>query len=310
MARFCDQCGSALEPVASAAQSRKVVTVVFADLVGSTAVEERMDPESVRRWLDRVYDVLRTEVERHDGRVVKFLGDGVMAVFGVPHVREDDAARAVAAAVSMQDAVADLGRVEGHHIGLKVGVNTGEVVVTADDDDVVGDAVNVASRLEQAAGAGQVIVGESTFRLVRLGAQLRALPPLELKGKAEPVHAFQLVSLRRDDDAGVATPFVGRRGELDRLLGVLDAAIVERRARLASIVGSPGVGKTRLAHELSAAAADRARVVDVRCEQEIGATFAPIAKALRQAASLEEDADDESFVSALSGLFEVYVTVR
>jgi class 3 adenylate cyclase len=203
--RFCDRCGSPLGAASGAAgqgaQARKVVTVLFADLVGSTATQEGMDPESVRRWLDRYYAVVRGEIEGRGGRVVKFIGDGVMAVFGVPEVREDDADRAVAAARAMQGAVAELGGPGGAPgVGLRVGVNTGEVVVTADDDDVVGDVVNVAARLEQAARPGEVLVGEATFRLVRTRAQLRAVAPLELKGKSEPVPAFLLQSLERTEE--------------------------------------------------------------------------------------------------------------
>ena len=307
-ARFCDSCGAELTSAAhgSGAQSRKVVTVLFADLVGSTAAQEAMDPESVRRWIDRYYAVLRGEVESHGGRVVKFIGDGMMAVFGVPDVREDDADRAVAAAQAMHLAVADLGSAVpgGNAIGLRVGVNTGEVVVTADDDDVVGDAVNVAARLEQAARPGEVLVGDATFRLVRTRAQLRAVPPLDLKGKAEPVPAFLLLSLERTEEDTSASPFVGRAGELERLTAVLDVAIDDRRPQLASIVGAPGVGKSRLVQELGVAAASRARVVVVRCDPAGGATFAPVAAAIRAAASLDDDASDDTVLAGLTALFD------
>ena len=307
-ARFCDRCGTELIAGAhgSGAQARKVVTVLFADLVGSTAAQETMDPESVRRWIDRYYAVLRAEVESHGGRVVKFIGDGMMAVFGVPDVREDDADRAVAAAQAMHEAVAELGStvVNGAAIGLRVGVNTGEVVVTADDDDVVGDAVNVAARLEQAARPGEVLVGDATFRLVRTRAQLRAVPPLELKGKAEPVPAFLLLSLTRPEDDTATSPFVGRAGELERLAAVLDGAIDDRRPQLASIVGAPGVGKSRLVQQLGTAAAGRARVVVVRCDPAGGATFAPVATAIRVAASLDDDATDETVLAGLTALFD------
>ncbi len=311
-ARFCDRCGAELAPAAAAergpapTQARKVVTVLFADLVGSTAAQDQVDPEAVRRWTDRYYAALRAVVEGHGGRVVKFIGDGVMAVFGVPDVREDDAPRALAAAVALHDAMQELGAGPGGGtgMGLRIGVNTGEVVVSEDDDDVVGDVVNVAARLEQAAVPGQVLVGETTFRLVRLGAQLRAVPPLELKGKPEPVKAFLLVGLGARTEGVAQSPFVGRASELERLTALLDACMADRRPHLASVVGSPGVGKTRLARELAAAAAERARVVDVRCDPAGGATFAPIATALRAAASLDDDATDETVRAALTALFD------
>jgi class 3 adenylate cyclase/tetratricopeptide (TPR) repeat protein len=282
-------------------QSRKVVTVLFADVVGSTSSQEHMDPESVRRDMDRFYVAMRQAVETHGGRVVKFIGDAVMAVFGVPYVREDDARRALAAAAAMRDAVVALADA---NIALRVGVNTGEVVVTADDYDVVGDVVNVASRLEHAAGPRQILVGESTWRLVRFRARLRALPPLTLKGRAEPVQAFQLLSLDPGRDSGSATPFIGRTTELGRLLTTLDDAISAGMARLVTIVGSPGVGKTRLARELATAAQASARVVEMRCDPALGVTFGPIAEALRLAASLAEDASDETILAALTALLD------
>ena len=307
-ARFCDACGAELaggSPAAGVDPSRKVVTIVFADLVGSTSAQEGADPEAVRRWIDRYYAVLRREVERHGGRVAKFTGDGVMAVFGIPEVREDDARRALEAATALHAAMAELGGGAGapERVALRIGANTGEVVVAHDDADVVGDVVNVAARLQTAAAAGQVLVGETTFRLVRLGALLRALPPLDLKGKAAPVNAFLLLSLDREEDTSTS-PFVGRIRELERLVAVLDSSISEGRASLASIVGSPGVGKTRLAGQLAAAVADRSRVVDVRCEAVGGTTFAPIAAAIRQAASLDEGAEPETVVAALTALFD------
>ncbi|HJR25581.1 MAG TPA: adenylate/guanylate cyclase domain-containing protein, partial [Acidimicrobiales bacterium] len=145
-ARFCDACGAELAGGGAAGgQARKVVTILFADLVGSTSAQEGADPEAVRRWVDRYYAVLRGEVEAHGGRVTKFTGDGVMAVFGIPEVREDDARRAVEVATALHAAVAGLGGGAGapEQVDLRVGVNTGEVVVSSGDDDVVGDVVNV-----------------------------------------------------------------------------------------------------------------------------------------------------------------------
>src|SRR5262249_30597871 len=151
------------------AEARKVVTVVFADLVGSTSLHERLDAESTRRLMEQYYRALRGAVERHGGTVVKLLGDGVMAAFGVPHVAEDDAPRALRSAVAMQQAVAALASAQAitvEHLGLRIGINTGEVVVSADNTDIVGDPVNVAARLQQAAPDGGIVIGAPTQRLV------------------------------------------------------------------------------------------------------------------------------------------------
>src|SRR4051794_8577686 len=214
-ARFCDGCGA---PVAVAdgagdagEQTRKTLTIVFADLQGSTGLQERMDPELVRALMGRYYASMRQAVEAHGGKVVKFVGDGAMAVFGVPEVAEDDALRAVRAAVDMQTAFEPLAG--EHDLALRVGVNTGEVVVDADDADVVGDAVNVAARLEGAAGPGEVVVGEDTWRLTRHAARFQAPTALALKGRAEAVAAHRLLGFVDDTDTTTA-PFVGRIEEL------------------------------------------------------------------------------------------------
>src|SRR3989454_5096390 len=162
-AQFCDACGASLVAgAADEAVARKVVTIVFADLIGSTSLHEHLDPESTRRLMDRYYQALRAPVEAHGGAVVQLLGDGVMCAFGVPHVAEDDAIRAVRAAVGMQHAFRALAHEQTGvlgDVGLRVAVNTGEVVVSADHADVVGDPVNVAARLQQEAQDGEVLIG-------------------------------------------------------------------------------------------------------------------------------------------------------
>jgi class 3 adenylate cyclase len=218
-ARFCDACGARLTaPDVEAGQARKTVTVVFADLQGSTRWHEHLDPEAVRAFMDRYYASMRGEVERHGGRVVKVIGDGIMAAFGVPEVREDDATRAVAAGAGLIERFAELAdhiRAEsGVTLSLRVGVNTGEVVVSAADDDVVGDVVNVAARLESAAEPGTVLVGDETWRLVRDVGRFDAVAPLMVKNRDAPVIAHRLISLRGLTETS-ATPFVGRESELD-----------------------------------------------------------------------------------------------
>ncbi|MFN2375302.1 MAG: AAA family ATPase [Candidatus Binatia bacterium] len=265
------------------AGARKVVTIVFADLAGSTALHERVDAESAHRLMERYYLALRRAVESHGGTVVKLLGDGVMAAFGLHHVTEDDALRAVRGAAAMQDAFRALVRAEGEAlgaVGLRVAVNTGEVVVAAGEDDVVGDPVNVAARLQEQGRDGDVVLGEATRRLVSTRVTLEPLGSVSLKGRAEAVAAHRLVSL--DPPAGaIAAPFVGRDAELARLEGVFDTAVTTPATRLAVLVGSPGLGKSRLIEELSRRHADDATILAAHCDAAGGATFAPLAQALR-----------------------------
>jgi class 3 adenylate cyclase len=175
---------------------RKVVSVVFGDIVGSTALQETLDAESVRGVMARFYEAMRAVVARHDGHLEKFLGDGVVAVFGIPSVGEDDALRAVRCAAAMHDDLveldAELCRLWGVRLRMRVGVATGELV-TSGDGELVGDAMNTAARLEQSAPPGEVLIGESTWRLVRHSVQLETVSPLALRGKSAPVRAWRLL---------------------------------------------------------------------------------------------------------------------
>ena len=301
-AKFCDACGAALAIASTRTpdegEARKVVTIVFADLVGSTSLHERLDAESTRRLMERYYQTLRSVVDAHGGTVVKLLGDGVVAAFGVPRVAEDDAIRAVRAAVAMVQAVGSLGPdspllpqttrdVTTNNLSIRVGVNTGEVVVSVDNADVVGDPVNVAARLQQATHDGEVVIGESTHRLVNQQVTLEPVGTLSLKGRSETVAAYRVVSLDRPAGAA-AVPFVGRDDELRRLMAVYDAATTEPRARLAVILGSPGLGKSRLIDEFAHRLHDRAIIITARCESAGGATFGPLATALRALLQIDD----------------------
>lgn len=243
---FCGACGVALGPDTQP-DVRKTVTVVFCDLVGSTALGERSDPEVLRDVMGRYHAELRTILERHGGTVEKFVGDAAMAVFGLPQVHEDDALRAVRAAIEMRDAVATQG------LEVRIGVNTGEVVAGTGETLATGDAVNVAARLEQAAGAGEILIGSLTHRLVRDAVGTEAVEPLDLKGKQQPVPAYRLLELVHDVPAftrRIDAPFVGRLDEVAELERALATATDTRVPRLATIVGAPGIGKSRLAREL------------------------------------------------------------
>src|SRR3954454_14549857 len=194
-ARFCDSCGAPLvaEPTR---ESRKTVTVLFCDVTGSTALGEQIDPESLRRVMARYFEVAKDVVERHGGTVEKFIGDAVMAVFGVPAVHEDDALRAVRAAAELREELsfltAELAESYGTRLELRTGVNTGEVVTGTEERLATGDAVNVASRLEQAAQPGEVLLGEQTRDLARGAIEVDPVEPLSLKGKADRVNAYRL----------------------------------------------------------------------------------------------------------------------
>ena len=186
-ARFCDACGAALAEAAPAREVRKVVTVLFCDVSGSTALGERIDPESLRRVMARYFETAKTIVERHGGTVEKFIGDAVMAVFGVPTVHEDDALRAVRAADELRGGLDELNdELEagyGTRLELRMGVNTGEVVTGTEERLATGDAVNVAARLEQAAQPGEVLLGEETYRLVRDGVEAEPTAPRRGEGQ-------------------------------------------------------------------------------------------------------------------------------
>ena len=199
---FCNACGTALASAAPAREVRKTVTILFCDVAGSTAMGERLDPESLRRVMDTYFQAMRAPIERNGGSVEKFIGDAAMAVFGVPRVHEDDALRAVRAAAEMRRALKDLNkeleRDHGVSISNRIGVNTGEVV-TADqasgDRLVTGDVVNTAARLEQAAGPDETLLGQTTYRLVRDAVEAEAAPAIDAKGKADPVPAWRLLAV-------------------------------------------------------------------------------------------------------------------
>ena len=205
-ARFCNGCGYVLTATPAAREQRKTVTVLFCDVSGSTALGERLDPEPLRALLADYFERMKAIVERHGGAVEKFIGDAVMAVFGVPVLHEDDALRACRAAVEMRDAFPELG-VEG-----RIGVTSGEVVTGTEERLATGDAVNVAARLEQAAQPGEILIGEETLRLTRAAVEVEEVEPLQLKGKSEPVVAHRLVSIRGEErfSRRLDAPMVGR----------------------------------------------------------------------------------------------------
>ncbi len=314
VAKFCFACGSPLATAPPPQEFRKTVTIVFSDLKGSTAMGEKLDSESLREVMTRYFDAMRAELEQHGGVVEKFIGDAIMAVFGLPKLHEDDALRAVRAAAGMQQAQAvlndELERHWGVRLTVRTGVNTGVVVAgdpTSGQRLVTGDAVNVAARLEQAAGAQEVLLGDLTYRLVRDYVDVEPVEPLELKGKSEPVPAYRLVAVREDTERPrrLDAPMVGRDAELALLRGALDDAANERQCRLVTVIGEAGVGKSRLIDEFVRSVEGEASFLRGRClPYGDGITFWPLAEAVRQAAGiLERDTTEEALqkLSALSG---------
>jgi class 3 adenylate cyclase len=279
-------CGAPRAEPAPAREQRKTLTILFCDVAGSTALGELLDPEALRRVMRRYFDEMTAVVERHGGTVEKFIGDAVMAVFGIPHVREDDALRAVRAAAEIRDRLPAVAEELGVALSFRTGINTGEVVVGAGQTLATGDAVNVAARLEQAAPPGEIFIGADTRRLVRDAVEVEAVEPLELKGKAEPVPAFRLVKVDFEAE-GLArhfdAPLVGRDRELELLRGAYDRAVRERGCHLFTMLGSAGAGKSRLTAELIAGLGDEATVVRGRClHYGDGVTFWPLVEILIQ----------------------------
>jgi class 3 adenylate cyclase/tetratricopeptide (TPR) repeat protein len=311
--RLCGFCGTPLHAAEPAREIRKTVTIVFSDLVGSTAIGERLDSESLRAVMSRYFDVMQGELERHGGTVEKFIGDAVMAVFGLPHLHEDDAERAVRAATAMQTALAQLNAELEARFGVtlanRTGVNTGEVVAgdpSAGQRLVTGDAVNVAARLEQAAGRNEVLIGPLTRELVARVTDLDPVEPLELKGKSEPMPAFRLVGMRAGAAAPApAAPLIGREEELATLRAELTAAAESGSARLVTVEGVAGAGKSRLVSEFLETVPEGTTMTRGRClSYGQGITFWPVAEALRELAGvLDDDPHDvaRSKLDALAG---------
>ena len=253
-ARFCAGCGSALVAPAEVREERKVVTVVFADLVGSTALAERSDPEDVRAMLGAYHARVRVDLERFGGTVEKFIGDAVVAVFGAPVAHEDDPERAVRAALAIRDAAIGAG------IELRIAVNTGEALVTLDarpaegEGMVAGDVINTAARIQSAAPVNGVLVGESTYRATGHVIEYAAADAFVAKGKTEPVQVWEAVAPRSrfgsDVEQAPLAALVGREQEIDALRRALARIRHERVPELVTIVGVPGIGKSRIVAEL------------------------------------------------------------
>src|SRR5215213_8284351 len=302
--RFCGACGASLAgPARAPAEERRLVSVLFLDLVGFTARSDQADPEDVGALLRPYHARLRAEIERRGGTLDKFIGDGVMAVFGAPVAHEDDPERAVRCALGMLAAIEELNEARPSlDLAIRVGITTGEALVRLGPDQqtegVVGDVVNTASRLEGVAPAGGVVVGEATFRATRRLFDYQELGAVQVKGKADPVPIWRLEGARSrtgiEAVRRASTPFVGRQAELGLLKGLFTQALTDRVVRLVTVVGEPGVGKSRFVAELADWVDERPELVDWRQGRCLpygdGITFWALGEIVKaQAGILESD---------------------
>lgn len=318
---FCSRCGGSvrerlggpslqipLSPALPLLEERRHVTVVFADLTGSTSLAERLDPEDLRRILASFFAAMSRAIQRHGGTVDKYVGDAVMAVFGAPVAHEDDAIRAVTAAIDMQDAIDELNvaleRDRGLRLALRIGINTGEVVAGPLAGDVqrtytvVGDTVNTAQRLQAAAEAGGILVGASTYRAASRGYEFRSVPPVTAKGKAAPLKAYAFVAAAPARPSGaerrrVSAPLVGRDAELGTLLQRIDR-LASGRGGVVILTGEAGIGKSRLVAELRRRTSTEAVTWLEGRSLSIGQTISyyPFLEIVRAVAGIGEDEPD------------------
>ena len=291
---------AAVPPTTTQRQERKVVTAVFSDLTGSTAMGEKLDPETVQTVMSRYFTRMSEILQAHGGTVEKFIGDAIVAVFGVPVVHEDDALRAVRACVEMRDAMTEMNKefMErwGFQLLVRTGVNTGEVIATdisQGDAFSTGDTMNVAARLEQNAPPGEILIGEATYRLVSHAAELEEIEPLALKGKSEPVPAWKVLTVQEGVQAisrRLDSALVGREQELKTMLDAFERAVNERTCQLFTVFGPAGVGKSRLTAEFISNVSSSATVLEGRClPYGEGITFYPLGEAIKSAGGITDD---------------------
>ena len=315
--RFCGACGAPLQ-VEEPREERKIVTALFADIVGSTARAEQLDPEDVRALLAPYYVRVRGELERYGGTVEKFIGDAVVALFGAPVVHEDDPERAVRAAFAVRQAVAELDAADPwFDLHIRIGINTGEALVVVGarasegEGMAAGDVMNTAARLQAAAPVDGILVSEATHAASELAIDYRPAEPVQAKGKSEPVPVWEAVAVR---DAPVRrrvshAPLVGREAELERLAELWMRVRRDARPGFAAILGQPGIGKTRLLVELTERLGETAAVHWGRClPYGEGITYWPVAEILKDAAGILQSDEAAEVSEKLGALLELLPT--
>ena len=320
-AKFCSECGSQLAATpAGRREERKVVTVVFADLVGSTSRAEQLDPEDVRAILLPYHERLRTELERHGGTVEKFIGDAVVGVFGAPVAHEDDPERGVRAALAIQEAIEEMNAADPSlALEVRIGVNTGEAIVALDarpelgEAIVAGDVVNTGARLQSAAPPGGILVGDYTYRATERALEYESAEPVVAKGKAEPLSAWRAVARRASfgiDLSDARSPLVGRDDERDVLAGALSRVRSRREPQMVTVVGVPGIGKSRLVRELFRVVDEDPELIVWRQGRSLpygeGSAFWGLAEIVKaQAGILETDGADEAVAKVVAAVSDV-----
>ncbi|MBX6388876.1 MAG: AAA family ATPase [Frankia sp.] len=296
--RFCSACGNPLPTARSGA--RKTVTIMFVDISGFTHIGESIDSEPLQQVMWRFFTTVREVIYSHGGTVEKFIGDAVFAVFGIPVLHEDDALRAVRAALDIRSAMrelnADLRRDWGLSLRIRIGINTGEVTVAG--SGVTGDPVNVASRLEDAAAPDEILIGDSTYRLIRHSVTVESVGPLRVQGKRDPVRAHRLLTLvdrtagpgSRAPTVGFAAPVIGRNRERRRIQDAFEAVVEEKICHLFTVLGPAGIGKSRMVKEFCDGVASRATVLSGRClSYGEGIAYWPLMEMVRQATGVSAD---------------------
>jgi predicted ATPase/class 3 adenylate cyclase len=309
-ARFCLACGTELTQ--SGSETRKTVTVLFADMVDSTGLGERLDPEALRDVMSRYFESAEAAIKAHGGNVEKFIGDAIMAVFGIPQVHEDDALRALRAAEEIQLRIIALNeaRPEAEPISVRVGINTGEVIAGTGSHgraDVIGDVINAAARLEKHAPPGGIVIGNATHRLVRDSVTSETLGPIMLKGKEAPLEAHMVVAVQpaSADMRTFGAPMVGRVREMETLERAFERVVNDRVCTLFTLLGVAGIGKSRMLAELPRRASTSPRVLTGRClPYGDGITFWPITEVMTEAAHISDRDPPETALLKLTALVE------
>jgi class 3 adenylate cyclase/tetratricopeptide (TPR) repeat protein len=320
-ARFCFGCGSPLvapQPVVAPSEERKVITAIFVDLVGSTARSEQLDPEDVKALVAPYHASVRGELERHGGTFEKFSGDAVLALFGSPKAHEDDPQRAIRAAFSVRKAIADLNAEdEWLDLHIRIGIHTGEALVmlgarpSEGEWSAAGDVLNTAARIQSAAPTDGILVGGATYLMARDEFDFEPAEAIAAKGKAEPVEVWQVLAPKDGADVPLrgAAPLVGRAAELDQLVAFFDETLTDRLPRFATIVGAPGIGKSRLLLELVGRLARGRDVHWGRClSYGEGITYWPVTEIFKSAAGINQSDDRETVAARLGTFLESLAT--
>jgi class 3 adenylate cyclase/tetratricopeptide (TPR) repeat protein len=302
--------GKGLRQNSTMREERRLLTVLFADVVGSTELGSQTDPEVLRQQMTRYYERMKDVAETHGGVVEKFIGDAVMVVFGVPRIHDDDAERAVRCGLAMHEAMIDLNRELETELAVRIGINSGEAVVQSGDDGqfIVGDAVNVAARLQQNAEAGEVVAGPLTEQLTRSAIEYERHAPVSAKGKTAPLRAFRAVRTRTAVPRqfrgvpGLHAPLIGRDRELQFMTNTFSRVVEDRQAHLFTLLGAAGIGKSRLIQEglRRIAEAFSPRVRQGRClPYGTGITYWPFIEIVRDDAGISLEDDRELAVGKL-----------